>query len=54
MLMNNNSRKDEMKDVFAGEFSKKLQEYAKKIKKTNTPPIPNEPVGHISKPKLVN
>ncbi len=52
--MNNTSRRNEMKDVSAGEFSKKLKEYVKKIKKTNKTPIPNEPVGHISKSKVVD
>lgn len=52
--MSNTSRKDEMKDVSVGEFSKKIEEYAKKIKRTNKAPIPNEPVGHISKSKVVD
>lgn len=52
--MNNTSRKDEMQDVLPGEFSKKLKEYAKKIKKADKAPIPNEPVGHISKSKVVD
>jgi hypothetical protein len=52
--MNNTSRKDEIKDVSPGEFSKKLKEYAKKIKKAGKTPIPNEPVGHISQSKVVD
>lgn len=52
--MSNTSRKDEMKDVSAGEFSKKLKEYANKIKKEKKAPIPNEPVGNICKSKVVD
>ncbi|MCE2028735.1 hypothetical protein [Sessilibacter corallicola] len=52
--MSNSSKKDKIKDVSEIEFSQKLKEYAKKIKKANKPLIPNEPIGHINTTKAID
>jgi len=52
--MSNIFIKDELKDISAGEFSKKLKEYAKKIKREKKVHLPNEPVGKINKSKVVD
>ena len=52
--MSNISMKDELKDVSAGEFSKRLSEYVRRIKKEKKVLIPNEPVGNINKSKVTD
>ncbi len=52
--MSNISMKDELKDVSAGEFSKRLSEYVRRIKKEMKVLIPNEPVGNINKSKVTD
>lgn len=52
--MNESSKKDEIENVSEIEFSQKLKEYAKKVKKTNKPAIPNEPVGYINTTKAID
>ncbi|GAB2199487.1 hypothetical protein [Sessilibacter sp. MAH4] len=52
--MSDFSKRDEMKSISAKEFSSRLKEYARKIKRANKASVPNEPVGQINKSKLID